>query len=85
MVCRSSVPRVTLLELQNTDHSSTFNDNQVIANKAYFAKAYPMDEKSKYRNNLKLFCREFTDRESLTFDGLINKHEKYGIYETNTQ
>ena len=42
---------------------------QVFANKAYFAKLYPMDSKSKAGDALNLFCQEFGVPEKLIFDG----------------
>eukprot|EP00957_Ditylum_brightwellii_P058334 4422729-Ditylum_brightwellii.AAC.1 len=42
---------------------------QVLANKSYFAKIYPMDNKSKAGEALELFCQEFEVPEKLTFDG----------------
>ena len=47
----------------------------VFANQAYFAKVYPMNKKSKHRNTLKLFYREFIVPGSLTVDCLITKHK----------
>ena len=40
----------------------------VFANKAYFAKFYPMNYKSKARNDLKLFCQGFGVSKKLTSD-----------------
>jgi hypothetical protein len=42
---------------------------QVFANKQYFSKIYPMSQKSKAGDALKLFCQEFGVPEKLTFDG----------------
>ena len=42
---------------------------QVIANKSYSAKTYPMDSKKKAGDALYLFCQEFGVPEKWTFDG----------------
>eukprot|EP00957_Ditylum_brightwellii_P076262 5796635-Ditylum_brightwellii.AAC.1 len=41
----------------------------VFANKSYFTKIYPMDNKSKAGEALKIFCQESGVTEKLTFDG----------------
>jgi len=48
---------------------------QVIANKAYFSRVYPMDSKSKAGDALRLFCQEFGVPEKLTFDGSKEQSE----------
>ena len=42
---------------------------QVLANRGYFYKTYPMDKKSKAGKSLKLFCQEFGVPKYLIFDG----------------
>eukprot|EP00957_Ditylum_brightwellii_P184428 14047613-Ditylum_brightwellii.AAC.1 len=40
----------------------------MFANNSYFAKIYPMANKSKAGEALKIFCQEFRVPEKLTFD-----------------
>ena len=49
---------------------------QVFANKGYFAKVYHMDNKSKYGNAPRIFCREFGVPELLTFDSSEKQNGK---------
>ena len=42
---------------------------QVFANKGYFSKIYPMNNKGEAGDALRTFCREFGVPEHLTFDG----------------
>lgn len=66
----------TLIGEQSTDtfdgRTKSLDGNryaQVFANKRYFSKLYPMDCKTKAREILKIFCKEFSIPEILTFDG----------------
>ena len=45
------------------------NYAEIFANKAYFAKIYPMGSRSKAGESLKLFCKELGVPEKLNFDG----------------
>ena len=49
---------------------------QIVTNKNYFAKMYPMDTKSKDEDALRTFCQEFGVPENLKFDGSGEKTGK---------
>ena len=53
---------------------------QVLSNKGYFARLYPMDKKSEAGEALKTFCKEFGVPEKLTFDGSKEQTKKGTVF-----